>query len=84
MCVYTPYIARARDCSLDLSERAQPAKTKDISLTSATECALASVYKQSFSGRIRNCKRQDFMPLIGYARVSTEDQTWGNRGPLVT
>jgi len=20
------------------------------------------------------------MPLIGYARVSTEDQTWGNRG----
>ena len=33
------------------------------------------VSKRSFIGRIRNCKRQDLMPLIGYARVSTEDQT---------
>ena len=48
MCVYTPYIARARDCLRDLSDRAQPEETKGISLTSATESALAYVYKRSF------------------------------------
>ena len=30
---------------------------------------------RSFSGDTLNCKRPDFMPLIGYARVSTDDQT---------
>ena len=37
--------------------------------------ALAFVYNRSFSGGILNCKRPVSMPLIGYARVSTEDQT---------
>jgi len=50
-------------------------ETKGFLLNSATESALAFVYKRSFISRIRNCKRQDLMPLIGYARVSTEDQT---------
>src|SRR6056297_1113756 len=31
--------------------------------------------KRSFNCDTLNCKRPDFMPLIGYARVSTEDQT---------
>ncbi|SDX52559.1 Site-specific DNA recombinase [Celeribacter indicus] len=44
-------------------------------MSSATEHALAFVYKRSFIGDILNCKRPSFMPLIGYARVSTEDQT---------
>lgn len=43
-------------------------------MSRTTESALASVYKRSFSGDILNCKRPVFMPLIGYARVSTEDQ----------
>jgi hypothetical protein len=44
-------------------------ETKGILLNSTTESGLASVYKRSFIGRIRNCKREDLMPLIGYARV---------------
>mgnify|MGYP002830190185 CR=1 FL=1 len=50
-------------------------ETKGIPVNSATESALASVYKRSFSNDIRNCKKTVLMPLIGYARVSTEDQT---------
>jgi hypothetical protein len=50
VCVYTPYIARTRDCLRDLSDRSQPQETKGISLTSAVESALASVYKRLFSG----------------------------------
>ncbi|SEG32053.1 Resolvase, N terminal domain [Jhaorihella thermophila] len=33
------------------------------------------IFKQSFISNTPNCKQADFMPLIGYARVSTEDQT---------
>ena len=69
MCVYTPYIARTRDCLRDLSDRSQPQETKGISLTSAVESALESVYKRSFIGGISNYKRPVLMPLIGYARV---------------
>jgi hypothetical protein len=76
-------IARARDALRDVSDRAQAQETKGFALSGATEGTLASVYKQSFIGDIRNCKRPVLMPLIGYARVSTEDQTWGNRGPSV-
>jgi DNA invertase Pin-like site-specific DNA recombinase len=50
-------------------------ETKGFPLSKATESAIAFVYKRSFIGDILNCKRPDFMPLIGYARVSTEDQT---------
>ena len=50
-------------------------ETKGFLLSKTTESALASVYKRSFSGDILNCKRPVSMPLIGYARVSTEDQT---------
>ena len=50
-------------------------ETKGFPLSRATESALASVYKRSFSGDILNCNRPVSMPLIGYARVSTEDQT---------
>lgn len=37
--------------------------------------ALASVYNRSFINPVLNRKTALFMPLIGYARVSTEDQT---------
>ncbi len=50
-------------------------ETKGIPVSRATEHALAFVYKRSFSNDIRNCKKPVLMPLIGYARVSTEDQT---------
>lgn len=49
-CVCTPYMERARYCLRDLSDRAQPEETKGISLTSAIESSLASVYKRSFIG----------------------------------
>jgi hypothetical protein len=73
-----------RGCLRDLSGCEQLEETKGISLTSAIESVLASFYKRSFISGMCNCKRPVLMPLIGYARVSTEDQTWGNRGPLVT
>ncbi len=44
-------------------------------MDSTAKSALASVYKRSFISDIGNCKRPVLMPLIGYARVSTEDQT---------
>ena len=44
-------------------------------LNGAMENALASVYNRSFTPDIVNCKAVCSMPLIGYARVSTEDQT---------
>lgn len=50
-------------------------ETKGIPVNSATESALASVCKRSFSSDAINCKGPVFMPLIGYARVSTDDQT---------
>ena len=50
-------------------------ETKDFLKNRATEHALAFVYKRSFIKDIINCKRPVLMPLIGYARVSTEDQT---------
>jgi hypothetical protein len=60
-------------------------ETKWFLAISATQSALAFVYKRSFIGVVyETAKRPVLMPLIGYARVSTEDQTWGNRGPLVT
>ena len=68
-------MVRAGDGRRGLSHRAQPMETKGFPLNQATESILASVYKRSFISRILNCKRQDLMPLIGYARVSTEDQT---------
>ena len=49
-------------------------ETKRFLRTRATEHALAFVYKRSFMDDILNCKRPVLMPLIGYARVSTEDQ----------
>lgn len=49
-------------------------KTKGFLICSTTKSALASVYKRSFVGDIINCKRPVFVSLIGYARVSTEDQ----------
>lgn len=49
-------------------------ETKGISLTSAIESALASVYKRSFINNIHNRKRHADMTLFGTARVSTEDQ----------
>ncbi len=45
-------IVRARDGLRELSDHAQTEETKGISLTSATEIALASTYKRSFSGDI--------------------------------
>jgi DNA invertase Pin-like site-specific DNA recombinase len=51
-------------------------ETKGFLVSSATESSLASVYKRSFTPDIRNCKEAPCpVPLIGYARVSTEDQT---------
>ena len=74
-CAYTLYIARARNGLRELADRAQRKGTKGFVLNSPTEPALAFAYKRSFSGDTQNCKRPIFMPLIGYARVSTEDQT---------
>jgi DNA invertase Pin-like site-specific DNA recombinase len=50
-------------------------ETKDVPLNSAIDRTLASVFNQSFTSDTKNCRRPDLMPLIGYARVSTEDQT---------
>ncbi|SCM65889.1 DNA invertase [Donghicola eburneus] len=69
------YIVSARDCLWNLSDRAQHKETKGFWTSTKREHLLAFVYKRSFSSDILNCKRPDFMPLIGYARVSTEDQT---------
>ena len=69
------YIVRALDCRRNLSVRAQRKETKGLWPSPTRERLIAFVYKWSFISRILNCKRQDLMPLIGYARVSTEDQT---------
>ena len=71
----TPYIARARDGLRELADRAQRMETKGSLLSSATVHALAFAFKRSFIGDTENCKKRFLMPLIGYARVSTEDQT---------
>ena len=44
-------------------------------MSSTTEQALAFVYNRSFNHVTFNCKWTVLMALIGYARVSTEDQT---------
>ena len=44
-------------------------------MNATREHLLAFVYKRSFIRGTLNCKQPVFMPLIGYARVSTEDQT---------
>ena len=51
-------------------------ETKGFPAISTTQRALAFVYKRSFTPDIRNCKKAPCpVPLIGYARISTEDQT---------
>jgi DNA invertase Pin-like site-specific DNA recombinase len=75
-CAHFPYIARTGDGQRGFSDRAQPMETKGFPLSRATESALASVYKRSFTPDICNCKKTPCpVPLIGYARISTEDQT---------
>jgi DNA invertase Pin-like site-specific DNA recombinase len=51
-------------------------ETAGFPAISITQRALAFVYKRSFTPDIRNCKKAPCpVPLIGYARISTEDQT---------
>ena len=51
-------------------------ETKGFLTKRATVSTLASVYKRSFTPDIHNCKKAPCpVPLIGYARISTEDQT---------
>ena len=51
-------------------------ETKGFPAISTTQRTLAFVYKRSFTPDIRNCKKAPCpVPLIGYARISTEDQT---------
>ena len=50
MATPTPYIARARDGLRELSDHAQRMETRGFRMNRATEDALASVYKRSFSG----------------------------------
>lgn len=53
----------------------KPIDTRLPELSATRETPLAHVYKRSFIGDTLNCKRPVLMPLIGYARVSTEDQS---------
>lgn len=64
----------SRDC-WSASRELQPIKTRLLVLCTTREIPIAHVYKRSFISDYKNCKRPVFMPLIGYARVSTEDQT---------
>ena len=50
-------------------------ETKGFLMNSVTEHTLAYDFKRSFIDDIPNWKRPCPMPLIGYARISTEDQT---------
>ena len=47
-CTCTPYIVRARDGLRVFLDHAQRMETKGFMMNSATEHALASVYKRSF------------------------------------
>lgn len=64
----------SRDC-WSASRELQPIKTRLLVLCTTREIPIAHVYKRSFNSDYKNCKRPVLMPLIGYARVSTEDQT---------
>lgn len=58
-----------------LSPIVQREETERVHTTSTTAAALAFAHKRPFAPDIINCKAPCPMPLIGYARVSTEDQT---------
>lgn len=69
-----PYIAAPYDGAKPRWNCVLCRETKAFCISTTRQVALAFVYNRSFIKHIRNCKRRDFTPLIGYARVSTEDQ----------
>ena len=72
---HAPYMVRARGARCVISGSAWHLETKGFLTSNTTAHALASVYNRSFNSIYLNCKRVVLMALIGYARVSTEDQT---------